>query len=295
MDKEVTLDDLDKDVGFTSKHLEGAQPEDEQKETQQPEENKPSEDKQHLEGERQQEEKQQPDGEQHSESEHSESEQPPEGSQQKTNNSSENINFVAMRKIKERLEKENRELMEKIRLQSEKPVDKPQQSNKQPQVDDNSYDFSEDDLIEGKHLKSVLNEVNSLKKELNQYRQQEQSSRLEMKLKAEHPDIEKVVTKENIELLCAAYPAVGESIKNDPNVYTQLSSAYTLIKNFGIGDQKAQDKTIEKNLSAPKTAKSVNTRTTALDSAHNYTKGMTEKDKEYHRKQLYHAMQYGED
>lgn len=138
--------------------------------------------------------------------------------------------FKAVRDLKERAERERDEAIKKAQELEARF------SATQNQVPDHQTDISigNDELAEGKHLKAVVNEVNKLKNQLKQYESQSSSSLVEARLKMEYPDIEKVVSKENIEILSMQYPDIADTINASPDLYKKAVSAYTLIKKLGI-------------------------------------------------------------
>lgn len=139
--------------------------------------------------------------------------------------------FKAVRELKERAERERDEAVKRAQdLEARYAAPR----NDQPLEQDADFSIGNDELAEGKHLKAVVNEVNKLKKELKNYQSQSSSSLVEARLKMEYPDIEKVVSKENIEILSMQYPDLADTINSSPDLYKKAVSAYTLIKKLGI-------------------------------------------------------------
>jgi len=139
--------------------------------------------------------------------------------------------FKAVRDLKERAERERDEAIKRAQdLEARYATPR----NDQPSEQDTDFTIGNDELAEGKHLKAVVNEVNKLKSQLKQYQSQSSSSLIEARLKMEYPDIEKVVSKENIEILSMQYPDIADTINSSPDLYKKAVSAYTLIKRLGI-------------------------------------------------------------
>lgn len=139
------------------------------------------------------------------------------------NQSPSNQHFKAVKQLKERAERERDDALARLREMETKAA---------PQ--DPDFTLGNDELAEGKHLKAVVNEVKKLREEIKQHRAQSASSLVSTRLKMDYPDIEKVVTKENIEILAAQYPELASTLGSERDLYNQGVSAYTLIKKLGI-------------------------------------------------------------
>jgi hypothetical protein len=178
------------------------------------------------------------------------------------------------RKIRE----QNRELERKVaemeaRLQ--KPIAK-----EEPQPDAEEYELADDAIAEGKHYKALKREVKSLNEALNREKQERDKLAVEARLRANYPDIFKVVTKENMEALAEVEPEFVDSIISSQNVYSQHVAAYKLIKQRGIGSQDPhlEDKErAQRNLAKPKSASIVSPRQgeSPLSEVDRFSKGMT--------------------
>jgi hypothetical protein len=81
----------------------------------------------------------------------------------------------------------------------------------------------DDDYIEGKQFKS---EINYLKRELNQFKQQAQSTSMEMQLRSKYPDFERVVSPDNINKFIQLKPELAESLRQTPDSYNKLITVY---------------------------------------------------------------------
>lgn len=115
--------------------------------------------------------------------------------------------------------------------------------------DKNDGVLGDDDLAEGKHLNRVQREIKALKEELVQTR-----------IKAQYHDFDSVVTMDNLALLRDNYPEIAATLQNSPDLYTQASSAYTLIKKLGLApDQQeiANRNRAQQNAMKPRPAASV--------------------------------------
>ena len=162
--------------------------------------------------------------------------QPAENLHQQTQVSPEN-SFKQLRAKAERAERERDELMR--RLAEVEAKSRPQQ----PQEDED-FRIGDDEIAEGKHLSKIAKKMKKLEEQIANYQQQTNVSTTEARLKAQYPDFDKVVNKENIELLRESYPDVAATLNSSSDLYNTASSAYTLIKKLGIAqeDKYAEDR-----------------------------------------------------
>lgn len=110
------------------------------------------------------------------------------------------------------------------------------ESKNAPKVEypDEDLVIKDDELVEGKHLAKYIKRVKQLEQQQKQYIQQTTESTAEMRLKAQYPDFDKVMTIENVQTFSAAYPELAKTIYTSNDLYDKASSYYTLIKRFGI-------------------------------------------------------------
>jgi hypothetical protein len=166
-------------------------------------------------------------------------EQPPvENLHQQTQVSPENDHIKNLRILRERSQRAERERDELMRRLAEV------EAKTKPQVEDEDFRIGDDEIAEGKHLSKITKKMKKLEEQIANYQQQTNVSTTEARLKAQYPDFERVVNKENIELLRESYPDVAATLNSSTDLYNTASSAYTLIKKLGIAqeDQYAQDR-----------------------------------------------------
>jgi hypothetical protein len=157
------------------------------------------------------------------------------------------------------------------------------------------FGFKEDDLIEGKHLKTAMKKIKQLEDQQKQYIRQSTESTAEMKLRTQFPDFDKVMTLENVQMLSASYPELARTVNTSSDLYDKAVSAYTMIKRFGIyneapvGDMNKQ-KAIA-NTAKPRPLASVNPQQgeTPLSRANAFAEGLTDSLKEQLRKEMHEA------
>lgn len=134
------------------------------------------------------------------------------------------LNFERLRKKAERLEQE---LEEKNRILEE-------QQKKQSQVDD----IADDDFVEGRQFKSIKEKTAYLEK-----RQMELENQIMLKeIYSKYPDIDEVVSKENLELLKELEPEIHESLRNT-NVPPKVTyiNAYKHVKNYVLKQNESKN------------------------------------------------------
>jgi hypothetical protein len=151
--------------------------------------------------------------------------QSPEVSQEKKDFSDKEINFSKLREAKEQLERENRELRQ---YNQRHAIYK----ESQPKEDD-ELGIDDDDIVEGKVIKRLYNELKTLKNFKSVYEQKEMAS-IPSRLQSKFSDFDQVVTQENIDKLKHAEPELYASITSGSDLYAKGVSAYKTLKALGI-------------------------------------------------------------
>ena len=185
-------------------------------------------------------------------------ETPPVGQEEKKVVNQAQESFKALREKAERAERERDELVRKLQ-----EVENTRQHYKpQPEVteEDLSLNVNPDDLVEGKHLTKFEKKIQKLENQLKQYQEQNTYYTIEQKLKAEFPDIDKVLTADNIKTLQAVDPLEFEAITAVNNMYTKAALSYRRIKQAGIYQDKTYDNEkvlVQKNAAKPRPLASI--------------------------------------
>ena len=130
-------------------------------------------------------------------------------------------NFIALRQLKEKAERERDEALRQLQ---QKPTETPSQK----------LSIANDELAEGKHLQALQQEIERLRTEMSEYKQHSSTATAETRLKATYSDIDKVVSKENLELLSVQEPEIYATIISNNDFYSKGVAAYKAIKRFGI-------------------------------------------------------------
>ena len=159
-------------------------------------------------------------------------------------------------------------------------------------------DLDEDDMITGKQMKQVLNQVKGIKKQLQQTQKQSEEvkkisyeAEVERTMRRMYPDFDQVVSEENIQRFKEQFGSLATSISNDPDFYNKCNSVYMAIKNTGVAKpmpyQQQVDK-IKQNASKPRPLTSISPQQadSPLARANAFAEGLTPDM----QKQLYQEM-----
>jgi hypothetical protein len=139
-------------------------------------------------------------------------------------------NWAEMRRQKREIELENAELKGQLNSLTKKAIPE----------EEEDLGFKDDDLIEGKHLKSLKKEINQLKQELKN----KEASTVDDRLSLKFPDYKQTLTREKLEQLAINEPELSNSLLNTKDPYEQALLAYKYIKKFV--PEKAETDSIEK-------------------------------------------------
>ena len=210
---------------------------------------------------------------------------------QKQTNTYEN-NIRALREKSERIERERDEYMQRLKSYEEK-------TNTNSQEDDDfSLEIGENDLAEGKHLSKMQKKwKGQLKKQqeaLTKTQKQTENLLIEARLKSEHPDIDKIVTSDNLKRLAEIDPSLAQTLNSSSDYYNKAKAAYTMIKKFGLGvaDTFGSDRdTALRNASKPRPLTSVSPQQadSPLSRANAFANGLTDELKTQLRKEMEEA------
>lgn len=151
---------------------------------------------------------------------------------------------------------------------------------KQTPEEDYSLNLGEADLAEGKHLSKMQRQHKIQVDELRKANAQTQNLLIELKLKSELPDIDKVVTEDNIQLLKELHPELAYSINSNNDYYTKAKSAYKILTGMGIykrDDFSSDRESAERNATKPRPLASVSPQQadSPLSRANAFANGLT--------------------
>ena len=193
--------------------------------------------------------------------------------------------FQAIRSRADKLQKERDEAIQTIRRIEEYALQ--QQQVKQPEPAPEP-EYEDDDYIEGKHFKS---EINSLKKELNAFKQQHQSNSIEAQLRNKYNDFEKVMTYENIAKLRELRPEIASTLHQSTDLYNKAAATYTILKEMGIHQDNTyypEKERVEQNIMKPRVASSLQKTESALTHVSEFSNGSLSENR---KKEIWATMQ----
>jgi hypothetical protein len=167
------------------------------------------------------------------------------------------LNIRELRKRAEsaaKAERERDEALQRIADMERERLLKSVQAQQQQQPAEDLH-IAPDALAEGKHIDAVTRQLRELDQKLEQYQKVNLELTVHSRLKQELPDIDQVVTRDNIDRLRDSYPELAETLKDTKDLYSKGVAAYTLLKKFGIyqDDEVVREKVrIMKNIEKPK-------------------------------------------
>ena len=132
-------------------------------------------------------------------------------------------NFAALRDKVARIERERDEMAARAK----------QTAQQQPEEEDD-IGIGDDDLAEGRHLKKQSRELRKMKNELAEAKRVMYEQTVEARLKANHPDFDKVVNQETLSVLRENYPDIAQTLNSSTDLYSKASAAYTMVKKLGL-------------------------------------------------------------
>lgn len=193
-----------------------------------------------------------------------------------------------LRILRERADRASRERDEYARRLQE------YENSQKVESKDEDFGVKDDDLVEGKHLAKYVKRIRQLEEQQKQYMQQNQESNAEIRLKTQYPDFDKVMTLENVQSFSNAYPELAKSINASHDLYDKAYSAYTLIKKFGIYEEKPYEsdkKRAADNMAKPRPLASVNPQQgdSPLSRANAFAEGLTDDLRSQLRKEMEEA------
>jgi len=187
-------------------------------------------------------------------------------------------NFKKLRIRASQAERERDEALEYIRkLQQQES----RQQVQAPQEEDFDLAIEDEALVEGKMLKQMAHEIKNLKKAVRQYEQKSQTNSqqtIELRLRNQFPDFDKVVTHDNLVQLRELNPDLADTILKNEDQFKQAKLAYEMVKQLGIyrgEDFEIERKIANKNIAKPRTLTSIASTkpTSPLTKAHAFANG----------------------
>lgn len=190
------------------------------------------------------------------------------------------INFQKLREKAERLERENAELRHYASPQT--------QRRQMPEEVEDDLGIDDDDIPDGKLVKKLYKEIDSLKKTYNLDKQ----ATIPERLKSKFSDFDRVVTKDNLEKLQQTEPEIYSSIVSGVDLYAKGVSAYKTLKALGIVKEDpyvSQKEQVKENVSRPVSTQAIKGQG-ALAEANIFAKGLTPELKQQLQREMEEAI-----
>jgi len=178
-------------------------------------------------------------------------------------------NWKEVRKAKEKAERERDELLRQLQ-----DIETRSQTPKEEEED---VSLAPDDLVEWRHVEK---KIKKLEEELKTFQESSSQSNAESRLKSQFPDFDKVVNKENIELLKQTEPEMANLLLQGKDLYSKGVSAYKMLRNLGIykEDHYADDRErAQRNSKLPRSSSSVGAQSgdSPISKANAFAEGLT--------------------
>lgn len=159
-------------------------------------------------------------------------------------------NFKELRLARERAEKKAEQqealIAHLLSLQNQQSKQPSQPKQQEQDIDELLSSVSDDAFMEGKDYKrfakATKRQVDDTARQLAEYKQQLADMAAEAKVRAKCPDLDSVVTEENIYLLRERHPEVAAALNAAPDGWDKYNSVYTMIKSLGIHKTRSYDR-----------------------------------------------------
>lgn len=198
--------------------------------------------------------------------------------------------FNELKKAKTRAERERDEALERLRayeLQKTKPAE--------PEEDLN-VNLAPDEYAEGKHIAKLVKKVSRLEQQTREAEQRAYEIAAEARLKVQYPDIDRVLSSENISALKHKHPELAYTLNATGDFYNKAVATYTMIKNMGIAGETElnanHEARIKANLAKPRTLSSLPPQKadSPLQRVNAFAEGLTPDLEKQLRKEMIEAM-----
>lgn len=198
-------------------------------------------------------------------------------------------NWREMRERTNRLERERDEAVNLLKQIEQEALKYQQQPAKQEK---SVLDIDDDEIIEGRHLKSLIkNELESIKKNVSTYQRQQEETTVERHIRDKYSDWDEVVNNDTVRRLNEEYPDIAYSLSLNNDLKKKATSTYTIMKKLGIATgttNEVEHKRAQTNMAKPRSSNSAGAQygSSPLNKANAFAAGFTEED----RQRLYREM-----
>lgn len=153
------------------------------------------------------------------------------------------------------------------------------------QVQNPEQFLSDDDFVDYKVIKKEKQEREAQLAAL-------QNQMAELAIKAECPDFYQVVTEESVKRFAKENPELAYVINNTQDFKAKALSTYSLIKKMGYHQDNTEDITsrIHDNTKRPKSSSTLKNTDSALNEAHLFERGLSQKEKDARARLMQHYM-----
>ena len=214
--------------------------------------------------------------------------QPQEHHAPEAQQSDKEINFARLREQNDHLSQELRSQaaeLEALKAYLEQTAAK----SSQYQETSDELGIADDDYVEGKDLKAVRKELQALKK----YHEDQKVRVAEDRLRSRYPDLETVITPENLKKLKKTEPELYAQINNMDDLYARGVSAYKFIKAYAMEPgYEDEQRRIQQNMTKPMSSQSVKGQS-PLAEANRFAEGLTPELKIQLQKEMQAAIRNG--
>lgn len=190
--------------------------------------------------------------------------------------------FKALREKAERAERERDAYQRTLQdIQMQAAMYQQQQAQSQKPNEPDIIDPNDEDLLEGKHYRKLVNKYKQLEERLEQATKKSYETALESRIRSQYTDFDSVVTPESIKALREAEPELAESLHANPDMQSKAIATYKAIKklNLPTSSEYDADKAIaQKNASKPKALASISPQQgeSPLSRANAFANGLTD-------------------
>jgi hypothetical protein len=189
--------------------------------------------------------------------------------------------FRALREKAEKAERERdayQRTLQEIEMRAALYQQQAQQQQKpvEPEIDPN-----DEDLLEGKHYKKLVNKYKALEEKLEHATRKSYETVIESRIRSKYDDFDTVVNADSIKALRESEPELAASLHANPDIESKAIATYKAIKRLGLQpstEYNADKEQAQKNASKPKSLSSISPQQgeSPLSRANAFANGLTE-------------------
>lgn len=199
--------------------------------------------------------------------------------------------FNELKKAKTRAERERDDALERLRSYESSMKSK----NVEPEEDLN-VNLAPDEYAEGKHIAKLVKKVTRLEQQTKEAEHRAYEMAAEARLKSQYPDIDRILSSENVSALRQKYPELAYTLNANSDFYNKAVATYTMIKNMGIAGETElnanHEAKIKANLAKPRSLSSLAPQKadSPLSRVNAFAEGLTPDLEKQLRKEMVEAM-----